>query len=74
MWVQGDLDEQEHLVVARDGDSAEQQQHVASRLREELPFLWRERPWARATMIVQGPARIAHDPDTELVVAPPTGR
>jgi uridine kinase len=74
VWVQGDLDEQERLLIARDGDSAEQQQHVANWLREELPFLLRERPWARATMIVQGPAQIAHDPDTELVVAPPSGR
>ena len=74
VYVQGDLDEQERLLVARDGDSPEQQQHVADWLFEELPFLLREQPWARATMIVQGPAQIPHDPDRELVVAPPTGR
>jgi hypothetical protein len=27
--------------------------------------------WARATMIVAGPAHIDHDPDTEVVIAPP---
>jgi len=74
LWLQGDLDEQERLLVARDGDSSEQRQHVSDWLKEELPFLLRERPWARATMIVQGPSAIAHDPDNEMVVAPPTGR
>ncbi|HEV2368386.1 MAG TPA: hypothetical protein VGR90_00845 [Acidimicrobiales bacterium] len=74
VWLQGDLGEQERLLVARDGDSPEQRQHVSDWLLEELPFLLRERPWARATMLVQGPAQIAHDADLELVVAPPTGR
>jgi hypothetical protein len=73
MWLQGDLDEQERLLAARDGDSPEQLAHVASWLREELPFLLREKPWERATMIVAGPAWTDHDPETELVVAPPTG-
>ncbi|MEW9552520.1 uridine kinase [Nonomuraea sp. NPDC050783] len=71
VWMQGDLDEQERLLVARDGDSPEQLEHVANWLLEELPFLARERPWVRATMIVAGPPHLAHDPDTELVVAPP---
>ena len=71
VYLQGDLREQERLLSARDGDSAEQQEHVADWLREELPFMLRERPWARATVIVAGPARIDHDPDTELVVAEP---
>ncbi|MFC6080134.1 uridine kinase family protein [Sphaerisporangium aureirubrum] len=72
VWMQGDLDEQERSLVARDGDSPEQLEHVAKWLLEELPFLSREQPWARATMIVAGTPRIDHDPDTELVVAPPT--
>jgi hypothetical protein len=46
---------------------------VANWLLEELPFLLRERPWSRATLIVAGPAQIDHDPGTELVIAPPTG-
>ncbi|WP_328505299.1 uridine kinase family protein [Streptomyces sp. NBC_00391] len=72
VWMQGDLDEQERLLAVRDGDSREQLEHMANWLREELPFMVRERPWARATMIVAGPPRIDHDPHTELVVAPPT--
>ncbi len=74
VWMQGDLGEQERLLAARDGDAPEQREHVANWLREELPFLLREQPWARATMIVAGPAHLDHDPDTEVVVAPPTGR
>jgi hypothetical protein len=72
VWIQGDLDAQERLLVARDGDSPQQRAHVADWLREELPFMLRERPWARATMIVGGPAPLPHDPDTEVVIAPPT--
>jgi hypothetical protein len=73
VWMQGDLDEQERLLVRRDGDSPEQLEHVTNWLSEELPFMLREQPWARATMIVAGPPpQIDHDPDTELVVAPPT--
>jgi hypothetical protein len=68
----GDLDEQERRLIARDGDSPEQREQVANWLLEELPFLLREQPWAHATMIVGGPARIDHDPDTESVIAPPT--
>jgi hypothetical protein len=72
MWVQGDLDEQERRLLARDGDSPEQLEHVANWMLEELPFLVREQPWARATMVVAGSPLIDHDPDTELVIAPPT--
>ena len=73
VWLQGDLDEQERRLVARDGDSAEQQRHVAAWLAEELPLLRREQPWSRATLVVAGTPRLDHDPDTEIVVAPPVG-
>jgi len=73
IWLQGDLDDQERLLVARDGDSLDQQEHVADWLREELPFMLREQPWTRATMIVAGPPHLAHNRDTELLVAPPPG-
>ena len=72
VWVQGDLGEQERRLLARDGDSFEQLEHVANWLLEELPFLKREQPWARATMIVAGSPQVDHDPNTELVIAPPT--
>ncbi|MEU3643832.1 hypothetical protein AB0E59_10685 [Lentzea sp. NPDC034063] len=68
IWVQGDLDEQERRLVARDGDSAEHQWHVAAWLAEELPFLAREQPWRQATVVVAGTTTLDHDPETEIVV------
>ncbi|WP_439656554.1 hypothetical protein ACSHWB_29615 [Lentzea sp. HUAS TT2] len=67
IWVQGDLDEQERRLTARDGDSAEQRRHVAAWLAEELPFLLREQPWRRATVVVAGTSDLRHDPETEVV-------
>ncbi|MGW3893196.1 uridine kinase family protein [Micromonospora chokoriensis] len=72
VWIQGDLDEQKRWTTIRDGNSPEQQEHVANWLAEELPFLLREQPWARATLIVTKSTNIDHDSGTELVVAPPT--
>jgi hypothetical protein len=71
IWVQGDLDEQERRLVARDGSSAEVRQQVAEWLVEELPFVLREQPWRRATVVVAGTTGLPHDPDTEVVIAPP---
>jgi ABC-type cobalamin/Fe3+-siderophores transport system ATPase subunit len=71
IWIQGDLDEQERRLVARDGDSAAQQRHVAEWLAEEVPLLLREQPWHKATIIVAGTTPLDHDPDTEIVVASP---
>ena len=73
VWVQGDLDEQHRRLVARDGESEEQQRHVAAWLAEELPFLRRERPWETATLVVDGTSPLPHDPETQVVVAGPTG-
>ena len=70
IWVQGDLDEQERRLRARDGDSAAQRRHVAAWLAEELPFMLRERPWEKATIIVAGTTVLRHDPETEVVTAP----
>ncbi|WNV83786.1 hypothetical protein [Umezawaea sp. Da 62-37] len=69
IWVQGDLDEQERRLAARDGDSAAQRQHIAAWLAEELPFLLREQPWRKATIVVAGTIDLPHDPDTEIVTA-----
>jgi pantothenate kinase len=72
IWMQGDLDEQERRLLARDGNSAAQQHHIAEWLAEELPLLLRERPWQKATIIVSGTSQLAYNPDTEVVVASPT--
>jgi hypothetical protein len=72
IWVQGDLDEQESRLVARDGNSPAQQQHIANWLAEELPLLLREQPWQKATIVVAGTTHLDYNPNTEIVVAPPT--
>ena len=69
IWVQGDLDEQERRLMARDGNSAAQRQHIAEWLSEELPLMLRERPWQKATIVVDSTTGLEHDPDTEIVVA-----
>jgi hypothetical protein len=74
IWVQGDLDEQERRLVDRDGDSTEQQEHIARWLAEELPLLLREQPWLRATVVVAGTTELDHDPDTHIVVGAPAAR
>jgi len=71
IWIQGDLDEQERRLVARDGDSVDQRRHVAEWLAEELPFMLREQPWQQATIVVAGTTELHHDPGTEIVIAPP---
>ncbi|MET0237071.1 MAG: hypothetical protein ABW224_20650 [Kibdelosporangium sp.] len=69
IWLQGDLDEQERRLVARDGDSVDQQRHVAAWLAEELPLMLREQPWRKATIIMAGTTELRHDPETEVVIA-----
>ena len=34
-----------------------------------VPFLLREQPWARATLVVAGPGHLAHDVKREAIVA-----
>jgi hypothetical protein len=69
IWVQGDLDEQDRRLTARDGNSAAQQHHIAEWLKEELPLLLREQPWRKATTVVAGTTDLIHDPHTEIVTA-----
>lgn len=71
IWIQGDLDEQERRVTARDGDSAAQRRHIAAWLAEELPLMLREQPWQKATIVVAGTTELDHDPDAEIVIASP---
>lgn len=69
IWVQGDLDEQNRRLVARDGDSAAQREHVAAWLAEELPFMLREQPWHHATIVVAGTPGLPHDPEIEIAIS-----
>ena len=72
LYVQGDLDVQQRRLVGRDGDEPAMREHVTAWLEEELPFMDREQPWARATLVVAGATDLPHDADTEIVVAPAT--
>lgn len=74
IYLQGDLDVQAARVLARDGDAGEVREQVARWMEEELAFLAREQPWAKATVVVASSSDLAHDPCTEVVVAPPTPR
>ena len=69
IYVQGDLAEQERRLDARDGNSPEMQRHKAEWLKEELPFMLRERPWERAALVVAGTSVLDHNPDTDVVVS-----
>jgi hypothetical protein len=71
IWVQSDLD----VTLARD------QVRVASGeaspglyetwMAEEVPFQAEERPWERATVIVNGTPLMPYDPEIEVVIADP---
>jgi hypothetical protein len=38
---------------------------------DEVPFLLEDRPWERADVIAATAPVLAHDPETEVVIAPP---
>ena len=73
IWVQADESETERRNLARvgqPGGSATAADYRAW-MAEEVPFLADQRPWERVDLVVCGTPRIACDPATELLVAPP---
>jgi hypothetical protein len=71
VWVQSDWPEAERRGLVRDGGDAKALEGWREWEAEELPFLAADRPWERAGIIVAGTPRIDHDPEREVVVAPP---
>ena len=71
VWVQVDRRDAGRRLLERDGDAPGQLLHAEEWLREERPFLLRERPWERATIVLAGSPVLDHDPATQVVVAPP---
>jgi hypothetical protein len=76
VWVQSDFDEARRLGVGRDVvdqrlDPAAALQNWREWEAEEVPFLVDDRPWERADFIVTSAPMLAHDPETEVVIAPP---
>jgi hypothetical protein len=71
VWVQSDLAELERRDAVRIQAGEISPAGHASWMAEEVPFLAADRPWERAALVVAGTPGLAHDPETELVVAPP---
>ncbi|MBM7806184.1 hypothetical protein JOD57_002021 [Geodermatophilus bullaregiensis] len=79
VWVQSDAAEAERRGIARDvadGVNGDPEQAAAfwhEWMREELPFLTRQRPWQRACVVVNGTPRRRLGSDHVEIAPPPTG-
>jgi hypothetical protein len=76
IWVQSDADSARRRGVRRDMieqgiDEAVAGQKWDDWAAEEVPFLLQDRPWERADAIAATAPALAHDPETEVVIAPP---
>jgi hypothetical protein len=69
LWVQTDADTARRRGLARDGEDAAD--FWAEWQAAEDPFQADQRPWERAGLVVSGAPDLPHDPQRELVVAPP---
>jgi hypothetical protein len=70
LWVQSDLEEAERRGIARDGDTEEARDFWREWGAQEFDFLQRQRPWERATVIVNGTPTQPYDQSTEIMLAP----
>ncbi|HEX2806683.1 MAG TPA: hypothetical protein VHN80_10990 [Kineosporiaceae bacterium] len=73
VWVQSDFLDAERRGILRDGGDADAARRWHEWMAEELPFLAADRPWERAAVIVGGSQQVAHDPTTEVLLAPALG-
>lgn len=71
VWIQVDRLEAGRRLLERDGDSVEQLQHVEAWLREEHPFLLRERPWQHVTLVTAGSPVLDDPPPGHVLLAAP---
>jgi hypothetical protein len=76
VWVQSDFADARRRGVSRDAAEQGLTPDVALQLweewaAEEVPFLLDDRPWERADVIAGTTPAPAHDPETEVVLAPP---
>jgi hypothetical protein len=74
VWVQSDMAEAERRGIDRDGGDAAAVSFWHLWMAEELPFMARQRPWTRATVIAAGTPSVPHDPANEVVVAEAVSR
>jgi hypothetical protein len=76
IWVQSDFAGAKRRGIRRDMvdhglDEAAALQNWDDWDAEEVPFLLQDRPWERAAVIAATAPVLAHDPQTEVVIAPP---
>ena len=70
LWVQSDLEEAERRGIARDGGTQGARDFWREWGAQEFDFLQRQRPWERATVIVNGTPTQPYDQSTEIMLAP----
>ena len=68
--MQSDLEEAERRGIARDGGTKEARDFWREWGAQECDFLQRQRPWKRATVIVNGTPTEPYDQSTEIILAP----
>ena len=69
LWIQSDLDEAERRGIARDGGTEAARDFWHEWMAQEFEFLEQQRPWERATIIVNGTATQPYDRNIEAVVS-----
>jgi hypothetical protein len=74
IWVQSDRVVRDRREATRIATGETDAEVSASWMREEVPFIADQRPWERAMVVVSGSPDLAHDADTEIVVADAPGR
>jgi hypothetical protein len=70
LWVQSDLEKAERRGIARDGGTEGARDFWREWRVQEFDFLQRQRPWERATVIVNGTSTQPYDQSTEIMLAP----
>ncbi|HTD17147.1 MAG TPA: hypothetical protein VK673_18325 [Chthoniobacterales bacterium] len=70
LWVQSGLEEAERRGIARDGGTEGARDFWREWGAQEFDFLQRQRPWERATVIVNGTPTQPYDQSNEIMLAP----
>jgi hypothetical protein len=70
LWVQSDFEEAERRGIVRDGGTERARDFWREWGVQEFDFLERQRPWERATVIVNGTPTQPYDQSTEIMLAP----
>ncbi len=69
IWVQSDLDEAERRGIARDGGTQEAKDFWHEWMSQEFDFFQHQRPWERATAIVNGTPTQPYNRNSQIIVS-----